>query len=678
MNFPATTSKRERSSQNGKLNRLAAPLPPLSRLARSLGLAGLEGASVGFAGWVALSRHVMPDYVRHNELGSASRRYAFLDMAAGLAVAAVIAAAIFIWKRDRGLDLLERVTRRLSPLSLAGFVPFLLDRRLWDGWDLVLLPLVVVFGWGLYVALRAAWNTKPILPPFATFGGNRCRRWRAGTRIRVALSRGDVQLIAVVAGACAYAVYFSVVTIINHRNLGTSSFDLGLEENLMWNLVHGGHFFKSAPFSGPTGTHFGNHATFFAYLIAPIYWLAPRPETLLIIQAVLLGAAAIPLYLYARRHVPASIAAVVAFAYLVYPPLHGANLYDFHYLPMGVPFLWLTLYAAEERKHALTTVATLLALSVREDVAACLAVVGLFLLFTGTAARTGALIAGLAGGYFLILKLAIMPHFASGGESFLNQYAGLLPPGEHGFAGVLKTLVANPVFTANTVLEHDKLTYVFQIMTPILFLPLTRPIGILLALPGLVFTLLSTGYWPLYQPSFQYTSYWTAFAFIGVVIALQHNGRGRVGGRSRQCALAAALAAASFVCTYQDGALLNRDHVRGGFGRINLRTTDADLRNRADVAALLRQIPVDGRVVASERLVPQVSSRSEAYTLRYGTFDADWLLFQMPIGGDERSRARSLLSDGSFGIVDDRGGMVLAERGHVTSQNAAVIARMGR
>ena len=184
---------------------------------------------------------------------------------------------------------------------------------------------------------------------------------------------------------------------------------------------------------------------------------------------------------------------------------------------------------------------------------------------------------------------------------------------------MLKTLVANPVFTANVVFERDKLAYAFQLMTPVLFLPLTRPIGALLALPGLVFTLLSTGYWPLYQPSFQYTSYWTAFVFIGVVVALEHVGRprpaGGLDGPARQRALVIALAAASFACTNLDGALLNRENVRGGFGRINLRTTEADLRNRADLDALVRQIPAAGKVVASEHLVPHVSGRTNAYTL---------------------------------------------------------------
>jgi uncharacterized membrane protein len=658
-----------------------ADLPWLTRLARALVLASLEAASAGLAAWAFASRNIMPAYVRHNDLCRAGRRYAFIDMGVGVAIAAAVVAALFVWNRRLALGRVERLARLASPVFLAGLVPILFDHRLWDGRDSVVLPLVVIFSWGLYASVVVAWRTGTAWPALYPIRIAVRLRERPRAHPGAIGTRVDPALLVVIAGACAYAVYFSIVTIVNHRNLGTSSFDLGLEENLIWHVVHGGPLFRSTPFSGPTGTHFGNHATFFAFLIAPLYWLSPHPETLLVIQATLLGAAAIPLYLYARRHVSATIAAVVAFSYLVYPPLHGANLYDFHYLPLGVFFLWLTLYAAESRKLALTATAAVLALSTREDVAACLCVVGVFLLLSGAAARIGAVLAALAGTYFITMKLGIMPRFAGGGESFISQYKGLQPPDEHGFGGVLKTIIANPAFTANVVFEGDKLIYVFQLMAPILFLPLIRPVGFLLVLPGIVFTLMSTGYWPLYQPCFQYTSYWIAFEFIGVVLALEHAGHARYDGDrvgpARQRALTMALVAASLTCTYLDGAVLNQNNVRGGFGRINLLTTDADLRNRADLASLIGQIPADGKVVASEHLVPHVAGRSDVYTLRYGTFDADWLLFQMPIGGDERARARSLLEDGHFGIVDDRGEMVLAQRGHSPVENVAVLERMG-
>ncbi len=73
--------------------------------------------------------------------------------------------------------------------------------------------------------------------------------------------------------------------------------------------------------------------------------------------------------------------------------------------------------------------------------------------------------------------------------------------------------------------------------------------------------------------------------------------------------------------------------------------------------------------------MPHVSGRESAYTLRFGLYDADYLLFQMPMRGDERDKAMPVLRDGTFGVIDDRGDVVLARRGEPDTRNAAVLSR---
>jgi uncharacterized membrane protein len=527
----------------------------------------------------------LPGYIQDNDLEIGQRRFVLIDMGLAIGLGAIVAGALFVWKRGAGLEILERLTRRASPLALAWLALLVFDRRLWDGQDLLVLPLVVGLGWGLVVTLRTSWATEPAFPGLDRVRANLSERWRDLSAARLArplavLRKPSAPLVVVVLCAAAYAIYFSLFTIVSHDSLGTHAFDLGLEDNLMWHVVHGGlPLFRSTPFTGPSteATHFGNHATWFSYVLAPVYAIAPRPETLLVIQAILIAAAAIPLYLYAGLHLPRWTAAIVACAYLVYPPLHGANLYDFHYLPLGVVFLWMTLYAVETNRRALAIGSVVLALSVREDVAACLAVVGLYLLLAGVAARAGAIIACIGAGYFLLMTLLIMPTFGHVDASLINQYARLVPKDDSGFVGVVKTLLSNPVFTLNVVLERGKLTYLLELLTPVLFLPWTRPIGLLFMVPGLVFTLLSTDYWPLYQPSFQYTTYWTVFVFIGVVVALEHAGRARhagdVGALVRRRTLVAGFVVASLAGTYLDGAILSRENVRSGFNHAHFTTT---------------------------------------------------------------------------------------------------------
>jgi uncharacterized membrane protein len=657
--------------------------PSLTRLARAFGLMGLEATSIGLTAWLLFSREVLPGYVHDNTLDPGQRRIVFIDLCVAMAVTAAIVVGIVVWKRRASVGLLEGLALRLSPLSLLWLAPLLFDRRLWNDDDLLVLPFVLAAGWGLVATLRISWSTPPVFPRLASLRGALGNRKRLSERLSVvvtAVREIVTPRVVVTLGAIGYAIYFSAFTIVSHRNLGTHGFDLGLEENLLWHCVHGGlPLFRSTPFDA-TASHFGNHATWFSYVLAPIYALAPRPETLLVIQAVLMGAAAIPLYLYASRHLPRWTAALVACAYLVYPPLHGANLYDFHYLPLGVVFLWLTLYAVEENRRLLAVVCVVLSLSVREDVAGCLGVLGLFLLLTGAAARAGTIIAVVGGGYFLLMKMVLMPIFGHTDASFLNQYAGLVPKDDPGgFGSVLKTIAANPVFTANIIFSREKVTYLLEVFAPVLLLPLTRPVGLLLVGPGIVFTLLSTGYWPLYQPSFQYTSYWTTFVFIGVVVALEHAGKARHAGDGdgllRRRTLAIGLFAASLACTYLYGAILHRDDVRSGFGRASFKTTEDDLYVRGRLAELVRQIPPDDKVVASNRLVPHVSTRAYCYTLNQGVQDADWLLFESVFVDNERAIVQETLTDLSFGVVDVQGTLILAKRGAPPDRNMTVLAR---
>jgi len=657
---------------------MASDVPWLTRLARALGLGALEGVSVALALWTVRAHAAMPAYARDNKLETGARTGELAYLALGVVASVVVAGVAFARKRREGLDLLEHVVRRLSPLALVGPAALLLDWRLWPGREYVFYTLVLCVGLCVPASLLVAWRAGRLL----ALDRLRARAAELVQTMARRIPRGvDWPLVATLLGAAFYALYFSVITVANHRNLGTS-IDLAIENNLMWNLVHGGPLFRSTPFSGPTGSHFGHHATFFSYLLAPIYMLAPGPETLLVVQAVLLGGAAWPLFLYARRHVAPWIAVVVAYAYLAYPPLHGANLYDFHYLPLGIPFLWWVLYAVESRRRVMALVAALVTMSIREDVAGQLAVLGMFLVLTGPAAVEGILITVVPAVYAVVLKLLVMPKFKGGEEAFVNQYQGLVPSGAHGFEGVLTTIVGNPPFTANVAIDKDKAGYALQILAPLMALPARAPRWWLLLLPGFAFTLLSTAYWPLIQISFQYTAYWIPWLFIGVVLALERIGEAGLAdgttAATRQRAVVAGLVFASLVSTAYQGAFTRHETVRGGFGSFRFGTTADDMRRRAELATALAMIPRDARVAASEELTAHASNRTYDYKLRYDIWDAEYLLFTVPVGGDEGKHALPAIKKGDFGVVADLGDVVVARRGQPTDLNAAFLKRIGQ
>jgi hypothetical protein len=74
-----------------------------------------------------------------------------------------------------------------------------------------------------------------------------------------------------------------------------------------------------------------------------------------------------------------------------------------------------------------------------------------------------------------------------------------------------------------------------------------------------------------------------------------------------------------------------------------------------------------------------VSSRPDAYTLRLGVYDAEYLLFsRVPAAAGELEQARGALASGSFGVVVAGERYVLARRGHDPAGNAAVIEQLSR
>jgi len=635
------------------------------------------GFSAGLFCWELSVGPALSPFVESNGPGGTLGLTAVRAGLAGAAFALVLALALLARWRLLAGEAMLRLGRRVSPALVLGLLPLMLRWRLWQGSrEVVFLLLVLLLVLATQRLVQVALATAPLRPRPAWLG--------AGLVDGAAVARWCgrfLPLLLVVLASLVYVAHFSYYTVVHHRNVLSSSLDLGLEENVIWNALHSGALFRTTPYGGPSGNLLGEHAAYLSYLIAPIYAIHQSAETILILQAVLLGGAAVPLYLVARQYLGPWLSCLVGLVYLFYPPLHGSNLYDFHYPPLAPFFLWFTLFFVLTRRNVAALIFALLSLSVREDVSFGLMILGAFLALTNRRARAGLWL--LAGGafYFVAMKLVIMPLQRGGQQAFIHQYAGLVGEGTKGFSGVIKTVLGNPVFTLGVLLDKEKLTYVLEIFLPLAFFPLRRPIGILCSVPGFLFTLLSTGYRPLYQISFQYTAHWTAYLFVALIANLAwlgHRARRRgLAGRAWQGGWLAAIVIGTLVTSYQLGGLIQHNATRGGFGVYHFGTTSEDRERRRTLYELLAMVPRNAKIVSSENVVPQVANRAFAYTLRMGVADADYLLFSVPPGGDERAKVIEVLPPGRFGVVAERGQYVLARRGYPTDLNAGVLKRLG-
>jgi uncharacterized membrane protein len=654
----------------------------LSTSLRALGLLGAGGLSLGFALGVALTPLGSRSYFGENHL-ALDLRHRLLAVMLGGGAAAVLAGVVYLLTHfsERGVAArLLHVTRRLAPVCVVGFLPLVFRVEIWRGHDLPFLVLVLVFGWCAWMAVTAAMRSGPLAWEE--------RLWRPLRRAceSVAMARPRffraLPFLLVVAGAIAYTCYFGYYTYCFYYSL-RSGYDLGIYDSLLWNMLHGGSFFKTPPWVGPGRSHFGNHAEFFAYALLPFYAIKQNGGTLLLIQAAFLGSAAIPLYKLACRHIARWPACILALTYLLYPALHGENLFEFHFLPFGPFLLWWAWYFLEARRDRWAAVFVLLTLSCREDVSSWVAVLGTYFLVTGRRPKAGLLLAILGAAWCFTLKFVAMPRIG-GGESFTDIYKDLLPPTAKSFASVVMTVLGNPGFTMWTMAEMSKLIYLLQILIPLAFLPFRRPIWLVLCIPGFFFTILSTQYGPLISINFQYSAHWIAFFFPGVALGLQWMGKreGATGtpglATLRRRAALAAMVCMAIPVSYQYGAIFQQTNSYGGPIKYVFGVDSEGRRRHAAAERLVKHLPPRAKVSASGFTTPYISNRPDAYNMTLGIFDAEYLFFPSEAGEfivDERGTVTRLLNNGEFGVVAIEPPFALAKRGHPGDLNASLFAR---
>lgn len=630
-------------------------------LLAALGLLVMLGTALGSLLWWALHWEMLATHATKNTL-PAETRSAMLIYLAGGAVA--VPATTTLWRALRGgsVENLWRVARRLSPLAVAGFIPLIYNRLLWTSKDIPGLLLILCAGLLFERAVRASLSAGPCILP--SRWQTTCRRqWTRLAELRL------LPLLVVVGVSLAYVCFFSLYSTRIYYRLGSRAFDLGIENNLLWNAsTFSAPLFKSSPLGGPDAVHTGYHQTFFSYVLAVPYKLWPDPRALLIFQSTIMGAAAIPLFLWLRRRLDAWTSALVSIGYLFYPPLHGANLYDFHYQPLGPFFIWTALLFLERGKWLLGILFVLLTWSLREDMSLMLVIMGGFLIFSKQQPLAGVILGVTAAATFVLQKLIVMPKFLNGGEAFIHQYAGLLAPGDRGFGGVIKTTILNPAFTLNSLLEAEKLAYALQIFVPLLLLPLRRAMGFWFCLPGFFFTLLATQYAPLISIGFQYTTYWSMFVFLAIGWTLS-----AMPVRSRRAA-AAGFALAMSATSWEYGAWIHSDGARGSWDLHNFRLSEEDHNRHQQAYELIEMIPKDARVSASEFINPHVSSRANAYSLRGSLYDAEYLLLHVAaMGPREKQLVRPAIERKEFGLIARRDRFLLLKRGADAKQNAEIL-----
>lgn len=435
---------------------------------------------------------------------------------------------------------------------------------------------------------------------------------------------------------------------------------------------------------GPGFSVLGDHFSPILALLAPLYWIADTPATLLVAQAVLMALAAVPLWVFTRRAMGAGAAHLVAAAYLLSWPVVEAVAFDFHevaFAPLATAVM-LERWQAGRKVHVV--LAALVLLAVKEDMGLLVAGFGLTLLTQrGWRTLDGAHVAGAApqarhrgwrvmGGCFL-----------AGGLGFTWLASQVLIPafgGRPDYYWAYGALGSSMTEAATTVLTQP-LTALAQLGTPpVKLVTLGLLLGVTLlaaclspvmlaALPLLAERMLASAFPNWWVPEYHYNAFLVMVVFCaGVDGACRLSGRPRaVPSQTPQrrvrrawpiAVLVVAVASVPFfsLATLADPATYQRDE-----------------RERA-AAEAVAAIPGGVRVEAPNNLAPALSAGNEVLLWDRTPRWAPWVIadtrrrvFPFKDVGEQQARVRFLLGHGYHVIFEKAGFTVLAGSGPAPS-----------
>lgn len=427
---------------------------------------------------------------------------------------------------------------------------------------------------------------------------------------------------ALIVGTAALSVMtFVIVTTVSHnRVFSTSCFDFGIFVQMFHSM--------SSDLTAVTTcerdeflSHFCVHASFIYYLLAPIYYLFPKTDTLLIAQAVLAMGGVIPLFLIAKKHGYKGFPLVfVSLIYVFCDGILAPCYYDFHenaFLPTLL--MWL-LYAVDTKKYTLFYIMSALTCIVKEDAPLYVICIALYFFFEDnkTLKRIHSLVVtGLSTAYFMFITNWLAEN-GDGQMMTSSRFGSLTIDSSEGFVGIAKNVLLDPAYFFSQFVSRreganfpeEMIIFILQVTLPLLFLPFfTNKIRrFLLVVPFIIMNLvIGSGYGYASSIGYQYI-FGPSCLLVYLVVVNCADFRPAKRNSFVTCAAAASLIMST--------ALISPN--------MSYYDQYTDKKEEFDeIIEVFEDIPEDARIAANTWYLPHLANRDEIYILDNGDFSID-------------------------------------------------------
>ncbi len=314
---------------------------------------------------------------------------------------------------------------------------------------------------------------------------------------RMARSSTELGFLAVTA---LYAVVFTAISLQQYHAFVPHALDLGNMAQTFWNTVHG-HPFRFQNMRAHASVEAFGTLTRLSFHVEPLipfmaifYFFYQHVETLLVLQTLAIATGAIPTRLLARSHLHNGLAEVAfPVAYLLYPALEAANLYEFHPVAVAAPLLVWAFYFADTQRYTLFVLMATAAMGCKEEMGLLVALMGVWIAVRNTEWHFGSIVVVLGVVWSYIALKVVVPHFNLADSSYWDRY---VPPGYFGNQVVTQSDAIHfwrdhPDLVWSNLTSEAKVSYMHRILYPTGYLSLLSPITLLVALPSLALIMLS-------------------------------------------------------------------------------------------------------------------------------------------------------------------------------------------
>ncbi|MGB5933565.1 MAG: DUF2079 domain-containing protein [Anaerolineae bacterium] len=456
-----------------------------------------------------------------------------------------------------------------------------------------------------------------------------------------------------------YIALFSTLTILKHEAFETTAFDLGNLDQAVWNTSHG-RILRLTNIEG-VDTRLAHHVEPILLPISLLYILYSGPQTLLILQTVVIALGAFPVFWLARERLKSDLAGLsFSTAFLLFPALEAANMFDFHAVTLAPSFLLFAFYHMERQRYRIFLLFAVLAMACKEEIPLLISMMGVYLAFVKREWKVGslAIFGGLA--WFLAAVYIVIPRFnTQGGSPFLSYYAYL----GDGPLEIAMAIVTNPLLILRTILTPAKVKYILDLLLPGAFTSLFSPQTMFLLLPSLAINLLST-YPPMgVLEEFHYAGPLVPFVIISSIYGVEFLVRKatllRLDGQRSVHLLSGLIFLASLLHHHYHGFTPLARHFQAPVVTAHDRLAHQ----------LIALIPPEAAVSAQSNLVPHLSQREAIYLFPYPqTAKAEYIILdtqgeKYPLDAGEYEKfLNALLSSPRHDLVSEIQGFLLFRR----------------